>query len=72
MYGGIYWRDTGRKIKLRDRARVYRQRIQQSQYKQLKVKGHLRASGHGEFQIFTSLQMRSQHTNFRRSYEARF
>ena len=52
--------------------RVYRQHIRQPQYQQLKVEGHLRVCGNGEFQIFPLLQMRSQDTNLRRSYETRF
>ena len=57
------------KTKLRDRVRVYRQHIRQPHYKQLKVEGHLRVCG---FRIFPLLQMRSQDTNLRRSYETRF
>ena len=60
------------KTKFRDRVDVYRQHIWHPQYQQLKVKGHLRVSGNGEFQIFPLLQIRSQDTNLRRSYEARF
>ena len=62
----------GGKTKLRDRVRLYCQDIWQSQYQQLKVEGHLRVCGKGEFQIFPLLQMRSQDTNLRRSYETRF
>ena len=40
------------KTKLRDRVRVYRQHIRQPQYQQLKVEGHLRVCGNGEFWIF--------------------
>ena len=61
-----------RKTKLSDRVRVYRQHIRQPQYQQLKVEGHLRICGNGEFRIFPLLQMRSEDTNLRRSYEARF
>ena len=60
------------KSKLRDRVRVYRQHVRQLQYQQLKVEGHLRVCGNGEFWIFPSLQMRSQDTNLRQSYEKRF
>ena len=38
----------------------------------LKVEGHLRVCGNGEFRIFPLLQMRSQDTNLSRSYETRF
>ena len=51
---------------------MYNQHIWQSQYQQLKVEGHLRVYGNGEIWIFPLLQMRSQDTNLRRSYEARF
>ena len=68
-----YIGETGeRKTKLRDRVRVYCQHIRQPQYQQLKVKGLLRGCGNGEFRIFPLLQMRSQGTNLRRSYEKRF
>ena len=52
--------------------RVYRQHIRQPQYQQLKVEGHLRVCGNGEFQIFPLLQICSQDTNFMQSYETRF
>ena len=52
--------------------RVYRQHIWQPHYQQLKVEGHLRVCGNGKFRIFPLLQMRSQDTNLRRSYETRF
>ena len=56
-----YIGETGEgKAKLRDRFRVYHQHIRQPQYKQLKVEGHLRVCGNGEFWIFSLLQMRSQ------------
>ena len=68
-----YIGETGEgKTKLTDRVRVYRQHIRQPQYQQLKVEGHLRVCGNGEFRIFPLLQMRSQDTNLRRSYETRF
>ena len=43
------------KSKLRDRVRVYRQRIRQPQYQQLKVEGDLRVCGNREFRIFPLL-----------------
>ena len=59
-----YIGETGEgKTKLRDRVRVYRQRIRQWQYQQLKVEGHLRVCDNVEFRIFSLLQMRSQDTN---------
>ena len=68
-----YIGETGEgKTKLRDRFRVYRQHIRQPQYQQLKVEGHLRVCSNGEFRIFPFLQMHSQDTNLRRSYETRF
>ena len=68
-----YIRETGKgKTKLRDRVRVYHQHIWQPQYQQLKVEGHLRTWGNEEFQIFHLLQMRSQDTYLRRSFETRF
>ena len=53
------------KTKLRDRVRVYYQHIWQPQYEQLKIKGHLRVWGYGEFWIFPFLKMRSQDTDLR-------
>ena len=41
--------------------------IRQPQYQQLKVEGHLRVRGNGEFQIFPLLQMRSEDRNLRQS-----
>ena len=68
-----YIEETGeRKTKLKDRVREYRQHIRQRQYQHLKAEGHLRVCGSGIFQIFPLLQMRSQDTNLRRSYEMRF
>ena len=68
-----YIGETGEgEIKLRGRVRMYRQHIRQPQYQQLKVEGHLRVCGNGEFRLFPLLQMRSQDTNLRRSYGTRF
>ena len=68
-----YIGETGEgKTKLRDRVRVYRQHIRQPHYQQLKVEGHLRVCGNGKVRIFLLLQMRSQDTNLRQSYETRF
>ena len=68
-----YIEETGEgKTKLRDRVRVYHQHIRQPQYQQLKVEGHLRVCGNREIRIFPLLQMRSQDTNLRRSYETTF
>ena len=51
---------------------MYRHHIRQPQYQQLIVEGHLRVCGSEEFRIFSLLQMRSQDTSLRRSYEKRF
>ena len=68
-----YIEETGEgKTKLKDRVRVYHQHIWQPRYQQLKVKGHLRVFGNGEFRIFSLFQIRSQSANLRRSYEATF
>ena len=68
-----YTAETGEeKSKLIGRVRVYRQHIRQAQYQHIKVEGHLRVCGNGEFRIFPLLQMRSQDTNLKRSYETRF
>ena len=68
-----YIAETGEgKTKLRDGVRVYRQHIWQPQYQQLKVEGHLKVCGNREFWIFPLLQMHSQDTNLRLSYETRF
>ena len=37
-----------------------------------KVKGHLRVCSNGKFRIFPLLQMRSQDTNLKLTYETRF
>ena len=44
---------------------MYRQDIRQPQYQQLKVEGHLRVCGNGEFRMFPLLQMYSQDTDLR-------
>ena len=73
MYKEKYIGETGEgKTKLRDSVRVYRQHIRQSQYQPLKVEVHLRVCSNREFGIFPLLQMHSQDTNLRRSYERRF
>ena len=72
MEGEIYWRDKEKKAKLRGKLRVYRQRIQQPQYQQMKVKGNLRVCGNGEFRIFSLLHRPSQNTNLSQSYETSF
>ena len=76
IYGACkeeYIAGTGEgKTKLRDGVRVYRQHIWQPQYQQLKVEGHLKVCGNREFWIFPLLQMHSQDTNLRLSYETRF
>ena len=51
---------------------MYWQHIRQPQYQQLKVEGHLRICGNGEFRIFPFLQMRSQDKNLSQSYGTRF
>ena len=42
---------------------MYGQQIWEPQYQQLKVEGHIRLCGNGEFRIFPLLQMRFQDTN---------
>ena len=59
------------KTKLGDRVRVSNQHIRQPHYQQLKVKGHLRVCRNGKFRIFPLLQMHSQDTHLRRSYETK-
>ena len=51
---------------------MHGQHIRQQKYQELKVEGHLKVCGNGEFQIFPFLQMRSQDTNLRRSYETKY
>ena len=46
--------------------------IMKSEWLKVEVEGHLRVCGNGKFWIFPLLQMRSQDTNLRRSYETRF
>ena len=58
--------------KIRDRVRVYRQHVRDKQYQQLKVEEHIRDCGKGEFKIFPFLQMRSNDTFLRRSFESKF
>ena len=65
-----YIGETGeRKTKPRDRVRVYRQHIRQPHYQDYR---HLRVCGNGKFRIFPLLQMPSQDTNLRQSYETKF
>ena len=45
------------------RIRVYHEHMRQPHYQQLKVKGHLRVCGNGEYGVFSLFQMRSQNTN---------
>ena len=54
------------------RVRVYHQHIRQPQYQRLKVEGHLRVCGSGEYRIFPLLQMHLQNTDLSPSYETRF
>ena len=58
--------------KLRDRVRIYRQHIGQSDHEKLKVEKHLRTCGKGNFTIFPFLQLRSNDTDLRREYEGYF
>ena len=51
---------------------MYHQHIRQPKCQQLKVEGHLRVRGSGEFRIFSLLQMRSHDAHLGRSYETRF
>ena len=51
---------------------MYRQHIRQPQCQQLKVEGQLRVCANGEFQIFPFLQIRSQETTLKGSYETTF
>ena len=54
--GEEYTGETGiGKTKLRDRVRVYRQRIRQPEYQKLKVEEHLKTCGKGTFKIFPLL-----------------
>ena len=59
------------KTRLRDRVRVYMQHIKQPEH-QNKVEEHIRICGRGSFKIFSFLQMQSNVTNLRRSYETKF
>ena len=53
--------ETGEgKISVRDRVRVYRQHIRQTQYQQLKCEEHFRPCGKGEFKIFPFFKLHSQ------------
>ena len=60
------------KTTLRDRVRVYRQHIRQSEYQKCKAEEHFRTCGKGTFKIFPLLQMRSSEIDLRRSYERNF
>ena len=55
--------------KLRDRVRIYRQHIRQSEHEKLKLEKHLRACGKGNFTKFPFLQLLSNDTDLRREYE---
>ena len=66
-----YIEETGDgKTKLKDIVRVCWEHIRQRQYQQLKVQGHVRVCGNGEFGIFPMLQMRSQNINLRQKFKA--
>ena len=54
------------KTKLRDRVRVYRQHIRQSENQKFKIEEHWRTCGKGTFKIFPLLQMRSSEIDLRR------
>ena len=60
------------KTRLRDRVIQYRQHIKQPEHQKLKVEEHIRICGRGSFKIFAFFQMRSNDTNLRRAYEAKF
>ena len=71
--GEEYIGETGiGKTKLRDRVRVYRQHIKDSSTAMLKVEGHLRTCGKGEFKIFPFFQLKTENTDLRRAYETKF
>ena len=71
--GGKYTSETAvGKTKLRERVRVYRQHIKQSEYQKLKVEEHLRTCGKGAFNIFPLVQMRSSKIDLRRIYDRNF
>ena len=57
------------KIRLRDRIRVYRQHIRQTEYQSFKLEEHLTTCGEDTFEIFPLLRMRSSTIDLRRSYE---
>ena len=61
-----------RKTRLRDRVRVYRQHAKQPEHHKLEVEEHIRICGRGSFKIFVFLQMWSNDTNLRRTYETKF
>ena len=68
-----YIGETGAgKTKLRDRVRVHREQINHPEYQTANIAGHLRECGKGSFKIFPFLQMRSDSTELRRSYEHKF
>ena len=69
--GEEYTGETGiGKTKLRDRVRVYRQRIRQPEYQKLKVEEHLKTCGKGTFKIFPLLW--DAEIDLRKSYERNF
>ena len=68
-----YIGETGEnKQLLRNRVTVYRQHINHPEYQQLKVEEHLRTCGGGNFHIFPFLQLRSEDTDFRKTFEKHF
>ena len=69
----VIWIDLGiGDSKLRDRVRIYRQHIRQSDHEKLKVEKHLRTCVKRNFTIFPFLQLRSNDTDLRREYEDYF
>ena len=60
------------KIRLMERIGVYKQYIKQSEHQKLKVEENIRICGRDSFKIFLFLQMQSNKTNIRGSYEAKF
>ena len=71
--GEEYIGETGKgKTKLRDRVRVYRQRIHDLNYRTIHVEKHLWTCAKGNFKIFPFLQMKKDCTSLRREYEKTF
>ena len=60
------------KSRLRYRVRVYKQNLKQPEKGKLKVEEYIQICGRGTFKMFPFLQMLSNDTNLRTTYQLKF